>query len=351
MPDALRPDSRDVVALFAGAADALAHGDDIDHALAALLDAAVRASGADAAAVFLQDPDRVSLEPAVRVGLSDAAWSRLVQALDAETDPIATAARERTASRLNATDDANGSGGGLLEAIDARRAAIEPLVVTRRGIQQGLGALLVAWRGGSADAGGEDRLVTAIASLASVAVDHARLASLVAERSEWFERIAQSDPLTGLANERAFGRVLEMELARAARQGSQVSVALFDVDGFSEINRAAGHEAGDDVLKTVAAVLNESVRLVDTVARIGGDEFVLLAPGAAGATVAQRVIESVGQLQDAAGTSLSVSAGVAHFPANGETAGAVLDAAAAALAEAKGRGPATLHESTGQTTR
>jgi GGDEF domain-containing protein len=59
----------------------------------------------------------------------------------------------------------------------------------------------------------------------------------------------------------------------------------------------------------------------------------------------------VTELPGVAGRSLSVSAGVAHFPADGESAGDVLDAAAAALAEAKGRGPATLHESTGQTTR
>ena len=355
MPDALRPDSPDVVGLFADAADALAHGDDVDQALRALLEAAVRASDADAAAIFLQDPDRVSLEPAVRVGLGDEVWARLVEALDAEADPIATAARDRTSIRIAAADGANGSGGGLLEALDARRVAIEPLVVTRRGIQQGLGALVLAWRSEATAAraaeGREGRLVAAIAGLASVAVDHARLSSLGAARSEWFERIAQSDPLTGLANDRAFGRVLELELARAARQGSQVSLALFDVDGFGEINRAGGHEAGDDVLKAVAAVLNESVRLVDTVARIGGDEFVLLAPGSAGSTVARRVIESVARLPEVTGTSLSVSAGVAHFPTDGEDAATLLDAAATALAQAKGRGPATLHESTNQRSR
>jgi diguanylate cyclase (GGDEF)-like protein len=130
-----------------------------------------------------------------------------------------------------------------------------------------------------------------------------------------------------------------------------VSLALFDVDGFGEINRLGGHEAGDEVLKGVAAVLNESVRLVDTVARIGGDEFVLMAPGSSGEIVARRVIAGVEALPGVAGRSLSVSAGVAHFPADGDSAGEVLDAAAAALAEAKGRGPATLGEAKGQTTR
>ena len=116
-------------------------------------------------------------------------------------------------------------------------------------------------------------------ALAALAVDRARLASTAAERSEWFERMAHTDPLTGLANERTVGRILELELARAGRQGSEVSFAMFDVDDFQATNRDSGHEAGDDVLRRVAAVLAESVRLVDTVGRIGGDEFVLVAPG------------------------------------------------------------------------
>ena len=94
--------------------------------------------------------------------------------------------------------------------------------------------------------------------------------------------MAHTDPLTGLANERTVGRILELELARAGRQGGEVSFAMFDVDDFQATNRDSGNEAGDDVLRRVAAVLAESVRLVDTVGRIGGDEFVLVAPGSAG---------------------------------------------------------------------
>ncbi len=66
---------------------------------------------------------------------------------------------------------------------------------------------------------------SALADLAAVAIDRARLASMILERSEWFERMAHTDPLTGLANQRTFARVLELELARAARQGSEISLA------------------------------------------------------------------------------------------------------------------------------
>ena len=113
--------------------------------------------------------------------------------------------------------------------------------------------------------------------------------------------MAHTDPLTGLANERTVGRILELELARAGRQGSEVSLAMFDVDDFRATNREGGNEAGDDVLRRVAAVLAESVRLVDTVGRIGGDEFVLVAPGSAGMTVAQRVLDGIAALPPVGG--------------------------------------------------
>jgi diguanylate cyclase (GGDEF)-like protein len=161
---------------------------------------------------------------------------------------------------------------------------------------------------------------------------------MILERSEWFERMAHTDPLTGLANQRTFARILELELARAARQGSELSIAMFDVDGLTEINSRLGHEAGDDVLRAVASVLAESVRLVDTVARHGGDEFVLIAPGAAGATVARRVLNGVAALGDDADSGISVSAGIASFPADGVGADELLAAAHAALAAARAAG-------------
>ena len=173
-----------------------------------------------------------------------------------------------------------------------------------------------------------------------MAVDRARLGSTAAERSEWFERMAHTDPLTGLANERTVGRMLELELARAGRQGSEVSLAVFDIDDFRATNREGGSETGDQVLRHVAAVLAESVRLVDTVGRIGGDEFVLIAPGSAGAVVAQRVIDGIAALPPVGGRVVTVSAGVARFPTDGTDAQTLIGAATEGLARAReaGRG-------------
>ena len=113
---------------------------------------------------------------------------------------------------------------------------------------------------------------------------------------------------------------------------------MFDIDDFQATNRDGGHAAGDDVLRRVAAVLAESVRLVDTVGRIGGDEFVLIAPGSAGMTVAQRVIDGIAALPAVAGRDVSVSAGVARFPADGADAEALIAAATEALDRARNEG-------------
>ena len=99
--------------------------------------------------------------------------------------------------------------------------------------------------------------------------------------------------LTGLANARTLQRVMELEIARAARQGSELTVAIFDVDDLTGYNDANGRTAGDDALREVAAIIGESVRFVDTVARWGGDEFMVVAPGAKGTTVARRIVEAV----------------------------------------------------------
>lgn len=309
-------------ALAAGAA-AIARGEDIDAALGALVGAAVAAVGASSGAVSLQDPDRPEPELTLTIGLDEAGQAALVDAAAAPDHPLGVAARDRTES-------------------SAADTVAVPLIATRGGIEQPLGAIAVSWPDDHAPSEDELAVLRAAADLAAVAIDRSRLASTVAERSEWFERLAHTDPLTGLANLRTFTRVLELELARAGRQGSEVSVAMFDVDDFGATNERAGREAGDDVLRSVAAVLASSVRLVDTVARYGGDEFVLVAPGSAGMTVANRVLEGIAELPEIGGRRVSVSAGVVRFPVDGADAESIVAAAQAAIERARAGGTGTV---------
>ena len=93
---------------------------------------------------------------------------------------------------------------------------------------------------------------------------------------EAVQSAAQSDPLTGLANRLLFTDRLRVALARSERSGAQIAVLYLDIDRFKEINDRMGHAAGDALLKDFAARLRSSVRASDTVARFGGDEFVVL---------------------------------------------------------------------------
>ncbi len=331
-------DPRDPEARIRGltdAAAALARGSDLDATIDGILAALAEAAGAAAAAVFLRDPDRSELVLASVVG-SDEEVARAFEAELADPrHPVAVAARDLTA--VFGRPGVGATGGGLV-------AADVPLVVNRDTLDLALGVATFAWTAPHEVGAEEERLVRAAADLLATAVDRAQLASLVAERSEWFERMAHTDALTGLANRRTFDRILELELARARRQGGDVSVAIFDVDGFGAVNAGAGHEAGDDILRRVAAVLAESVRLVDTVARFGGDEFVLLAPGSAGGTVARRVLEGIAGLAPVDGHVVSVSVGVARFPTDGVDPDALLAAAQAALDAARSAGSGTISE-------
>ena len=133
-----------------------------------------------------------------------------------------------------------------------------PLVVAGGGVEACVGVLSYGWEGGHDVGSSEEVLLVAIADLAAAAIASFRTSSMATERAEWFERVAHTDPLTGLSNARTLGRVLELEVARAQRQGSEVSVALFDVDGFSTLNEKSGSRAGDQVLRQVAAVLADT---------------------------------------------------------------------------------------------
>jgi diguanylate cyclase (GGDEF)-like protein len=330
----------DALDVLSRAADALARDGRIDHSLERLLAALTDGVGARSAVILGQDPDRPTIEPVASFGLDDATLQALTTAVaELPEHPI----RRAIADGAAAFDVQPVRPGG-----PALRSHL-PLVVKRDAVDLPLGVLAIAHDQPLDES--RRRIATAVAGLAAVALDRARLSSLAAERSEWFERMAHTDPLTGLANARTFSRVLELEIARAGRQGGEVSLALFDVDDFRSTNAAAGHDIGDDVLREVAAVLAESVRLVDTVARYGGDEFILVAPGSAGMTVARRVLAGVSALPDVSGQRISVSAGVARFPSDAGTAEELLEAAERALADAKSAGSGALGEAGSQRTR
>lgn len=173
----------------------------------------------------------------------------------------------------------------------------------------------------------------------------------ISERKRAEERIAHQashDALTGLPNRSLFGDRLLMALARARRTGRGVAVIFLDLDFFKEINDSFGHAAGDRLLQEVGARLRNSVREEDTVARIGGDEFLLLLGELQDPADARRLAEKIRYALDSPVEvtgrlfQTSASLGVAIFPADGDDPETLLEAADRAMYAAKSHGRNTV---------
>ena len=181
-------------------------------------------------------------------------------------------------------------------------ACVAPLVYADRL----LGVLVALAPGATVFFPGDVRSLEIYAGHAAIALWNARLV-------EQLELHAAEDSLTGLANRRAFDMACAAELDRVARHGETAGLVLFDLDHFKQINDTYGHPFGDQMLEAVAGVLRSMVRSHDTVARIGGEEFALLLPGATldeAHEIAERARERVGTIGLPDG-ALSCSAGVA----------------------------------------
>ena len=188
---------------------------------------------------------------------------------------------------------------------------------------------------------GEDDLATL-----EILAGHIGACLVQQEQGEALQRLAETDPLTWLFNRRHFDKRLEGETNRALRAEHLLAVLMIDVDKFKTINDRFGHRVGDQVLKGVASAIKQAVRLYDVPTRYGGDEFAIILPEAdteVASRVARRIFEKLelvalpGEMRDAAMT-IGLSIGVATFPRPLGDAGALVEAADAAMYRAKTAG-------------
>ena len=157
------------------------------------------------------------------------------------------------------------------------------------------------------------------------------------------EGLATTDPLTELPNHRALLTCLESEVARAQRYGHPLSVLFFDGDHSKRVNDTYGHSVGDAVLQELASLVRSQLRGGDTVGRYGGEEFLVLLPQtdlAQASQLAERVRKAIAARPLVAsvvkeGVPTTISLGVASFPADGTTAGEVVEQADQAMYWAK----------------
>lgn len=190
-----------------------------------------------------------------------------------------------------------------------------------------------AWRTGSGQ-----RLARTVADAIGLALSNIKLREKLLYQSI-------RDPLTGLFNRRYLEETLDRELSRAMRNNTSIGVIVFDVDHFKHFNDTFGHEAGDLVLKEFGPLIKEHHRREDIACRYGGEEFVLVLPGATLEVTQQRaeaLRESAKRLQlslrEQSLGNVSLSLGVAVYPESGLTADSLIRAADDALYRAKHEG-------------
>lgn len=218
-------------------------------------------------------------------------------------------------------------------------------------------ALSVVFNGGRYDlgfyAGRLFGLLAASFVLLVLLFENSFLHSRLAAANSALKRMAHADPLTGIANRRAFEIELDKEWRRAHRNQGALSLLMIDVDFFKRFNDTYGHAEGDACLRAVAEVLAGAVRRAgDQVARLGGEEFTILLPQsdeAAAAHVGQRICDAVAALgiphsQSSVAPHVTISVGVAslpfplHPPARPSLAKDLVEAADRALYAAKAAG-------------
>ena len=192
-------------------------------------------------------------------------------------------------------------------------------------------------------------LLAILASFAALAINNARLHNKT-------KLMAITDFLTGLYNHRYFQQIFTQELGRAMRYQKLMSLVFIDIDNFKSFNDRFGHAVGDKILVAIGDIISRSLRKVDYAFRYGGEEFVLILPEASldhAIIIAERLRETIAaeavlNLPEAAGSRITVSAGLACFPENGTNREDLFSLMDSYLYKAKSMGKNTVCHSSSQ---
>src|SRR4029079_11686504 len=180
----------------------------------------------------------------------------------------------------------------------------------------------------------EFELAKRFGDAAALALDNAQIRARL-------EHQAQTDPLTGLFNHRAFHERLRQALADASRSHDAVSLLMLDIDDFKRVNDVYGHGAGDEILRSLADTLKDAVRTSDVVYRLGGEEFaVVIASRSAqnAERLAHRLVERVEATEFVPAVRITISVGLARGPEHAMNPRELIACAEAAMMTAKARG-------------
>ena len=180
----------------------------------------------------------------------------------------------------------------------------------------------------------EFELAKRFGDAAALALDNAQIRARL-------EHQAQTDPLTGLFNHRAFHERLRQALAEASRSHDVISLLMLDIDDFKRVNDVYGHGAGDEILRSLADTLKDAVRASDVVYRLGGEEFAIViasrSPESA-EQLANRLVERVESTEFNPAGRITISVGLARGPEHAMNPRELIACAEAAMMTAKARG-------------
>jgi diguanylate cyclase (GGDEF)-like protein len=307
---------------------------DPDEVLASMLDSLSQLLTYETAVVYLVDLDvAVPAEGPHTV-------------VPASTPPRLLAGRSFDAGPLHAAQ------GSIAEENSTVVESMRTQQTIGRGIDNGALELVVPLRAGGRSLGALDlrlaeplpeedvKVLELLAAAASIALQNAHL-------YQETQRLATTDPLTGLSNYRQFHDLLNLEVQRARRMSYPVGLVIMDMDHFKQVNDRHGHPVGDVALRQVADQLRHRLRRTDIIARLGGEEFGAILPGATlheVAIVAEKIRGAVAELpplqggMTSAATPVTLSVGGTSLPAEVVDAQLLVSCADQALYEAKRNG-------------
>src|SRR3989454_1176727 len=180
----------------------------------------------------------------------------------------------------------------------------------------------------------EFELAKRFGDAAALALDNAQIRARL-------EHQAQTDPLTGLYNHRAFHERLRAALSNASRSHEGISILMLDIDDFKRVNDIYGHGAGDEILRSLADTLKDAVRSSDVVYRLGGEEFAIVIVSRElenAEQLAHRLVERVGAAEFEPAGRITISVGLARGPEHAMNPRELIACAEAAMMTAKARG-------------